>query len=77
MIRYWRAYLFVFDSPRWLANLGSVTLCILSTAIIPVVSETFSTMQLRPDAARCSCNQATSLSVLEALRQMKISPGSR
>ena len=38
-MRYWRAYLFPFDSPRWLANLGFLSLCILSTAVIPVIGQ--------------------------------------
>jgi hypothetical protein len=36
-VRYLRAFRFPFDSPNWLANMGFVTLCLLSTAIIPIV----------------------------------------
>jgi hypothetical protein len=36
-VQYLRAYRFPFDNPNWLANLGFVTLCVLSTAVIPIV----------------------------------------
>jgi hypothetical protein len=36
-VRYLRAFQYPFDSPNWLANVGFVTVCLLSTAIIPIV----------------------------------------
>jgi hypothetical protein len=38
-VRYFRAYRFMFDSPNWFANVGLVTLGILSTAVVPLVGQ--------------------------------------
>jgi Protein of unknown function (DUF4013) len=38
-VQYLRAYKFPFDSPQWFANVGFVTLCLLTTSVIPVVGQ--------------------------------------
>ena len=38
-IHYMQAFRFVFSSPRWFANLGWASLCMLSMAVIPVVGQ--------------------------------------
>jgi hypothetical protein len=38
-VHYLRSYRFVFNSSRWLANVGFVSLCMLSTAVIPLVGQ--------------------------------------
>ena len=38
-MRYLRAYRFPFDSPHWLANVGYVNLCVLSTLVVPMIGQ--------------------------------------
>lgn len=38
-MRYWRAYRFVFDHPRWTQNLLFAAICMLSMVAIPIVGQ--------------------------------------